>query len=63
MAQSPGSRIILVGLLSRGDRHVEAPALAFLQPSRHGPALFSLGSRVRVRIRVRVRVLSSGFRL
>ena len=34
LQQVPSTHVVLMGLLPRGDRHTEAPAVAFLQPSK-----------------------------
>ena len=34
LQQAPSAHVALVGLLPRGDRNVEAPSVAFHQPSK-----------------------------
>lgn len=47
LQQVPSTHVILAGLLPRGDRNVEAPSVAFHQPSK---CVFQCGHDLRSRV-------------
>lgn len=56
LQQAPSAHVALVGLLPRGDRNVEAPSVAYHQPSKYTPAIEATNEKLKAYARLHTRV-------